>query len=97
MSPILGPLGVILWGIHMGMTQGLLAAMVARAAPVDLRGTAYGLFNLVCGLTVLIASTLAGFLWDRIGPSFTFLAGAAFAGLALFAIVIKNNGTDRNP
>jgi MFS family permease len=68
--------GVALWGIHMGMTQGLLATMVADVAPADLRGTAYGCFNLACGLAMLIASILAGFLWDRLDASFTFYAGA---------------------
>jgi MFS family permease len=75
--------GVLLWGVHMGMTQGLLAAMVADVAPADLRGTAYGFFNLMAGIALLIASTLAGFLWDGLGASATFQAGAVFAGLAL--------------
>lgn len=75
--------GVALWGIHMGITQGLLATMVADTAPVDLRGTAYGFFNLMSGLAMLLASVLAGLLWDRLGASFTFYAGAAFSALAL--------------
>lgn len=75
--------GVTLWGIHMGITQGLLAAMVAHTAPADLRGTAYGFFNLVSGLAMLLASALAGLLWDRLGATFTFYAGAAFCALAL--------------
>jgi MFS family permease len=78
--------GVVLWGIHMGMTQGLLAAMVAHTAPADLRGTAFGLFNLVSGLSMLLASVCAGLLWDRWGASFTFYAGAAFCVLALLVI-----------
>jgi MFS family permease len=76
-------LGVVLWGVHMGMTQGLLAAMVADTAPADLRGTAYGFFNLVSGLAMLLASVVAGLLWDQFGAEATFLAGAAFAVLAL--------------
>jgi MFS family permease len=76
-------IGVALWGIHMGITQGLLATMVAHTAPADLRGTAYGFFNLVSGLAMLLASVLAGLLWDRFGPAFTFYAGAAFCVLAL--------------
>ena len=60
-------LGVALWGLHMGMTQGLLATMVADAAPADLRGTAYGFFNLVSGVALLVASVLAGLLWDGAG------------------------------
>jgi MFS family permease len=75
--------GIALWGLHMGMTQGLLAAMVADTAPVDLRGTAFGIFNLCSGLAMLLASALAGWLWDSLGASFTFYAGAAFCGLAL--------------
>ncbi len=75
--------GVVLWGVHMGMTQGLLATMVANTAPVDLRGTAYGFFNLVSGLAMLLASVLAGFLWEQFGASCTFYAGAVFCVLAL--------------
>jgi len=75
--------GVTLWGIHMGMTQGLLAAMVADTAPADLRGTAYGFFNLMSGVTLLIASGLAGYIWDQFGAATTFYIGAAFCLLAL--------------
>lgn len=78
--------GVALWGLHMAMTQGLLAAMVADTAPADLRGTAYGVFNLVCGVAMLIASALAGLLWDQLGASSTFLAGLVFAVLALVGL-----------
>ncbi len=81
--------GVSLWGLHMGITQGLLATMVADTAPVDLRGTAFGFFNLVSGIAMLIASAAAGLLWDRLGASFTFYAGAAFAALALIGLVLK--------
>jgi MFS family permease len=80
--------GVALWGVHMGMTQGLLAAMVADTAPADLRGTAFGLFNLVSGLAMLAASVLAGVLWDRFGASATFTAGAAFGLMALAALLL---------
>ncbi|WP_292568667.1 MFS transporter [Methylomonas sp.] len=79
--------GVCLWGIHMGMTQGLLAKMVADAAPTDLRGTAYGFFNLISGAAMLIASVLAGLLWDEFGSASTFYAGAAFCVLALLALL----------
>ena len=78
--------GVLLWGIHMGITQGLLATMVADAAPADLRGTAFGFFNLVGGLAMLTGSVLAGVLWDGPGASFTFHAGAAFCGIALLGL-----------
>ena len=70
-------IGVALWGLHMGLTQGLLSAMVADTAPPELRGTAFGLFNLLSGIAMLVASIIAGLLWDVIGPSGTFLAGAA--------------------
>ncbi len=79
-------IGVILWGLHMGMTQGLLAAIVADTAPADLRGTAYGFFNLVSGIAMLVASGVAGLLWDRLGASFTFYAGAAFGVAALIGL-----------
>ncbi len=78
--------GVALWGIHMGMTQGLLAAMVADTAEPDLRGTAFGFFNLVSGLSMLVASVVAGLLWDRLGASFTFYAGAGFSVIALLGL-----------
>ena len=81
-------LGVGLWGLHMGMTQGLLATMVADTAPADLRGTAFGFFNLASGLAMLIASVLAGFLWDQFGASFTFYAGAVFCGIALIGLTL---------
>ena len=78
--------GISLWGLHMGMTQGLLATMVADTAPSDLRGTAYGFFNLMSGLAMLLASALAGLLWDRFGAGFTFAAGAGFCVMALMAL-----------
>ena len=74
-------LGVALWGVHMGMTQGLLASMVADVAPADLRGSAFGFFNLACGLAMLLSSVCAGWLWDALGPAATFYAGAGFAAL----------------
>src|SRR5450830_420204 len=80
--------GVALWGVHMALTQGLLAAMVADTAPDDLRGTAFGFFNLVSGLAMLLASTVAGLLWDSQGPATTFLAGAVFCGLSLLALML---------
>jgi MFS family permease len=79
--------GVALWGLHMGITQGLLATMVADTAPANLRGTAFGVFNLVSGVAMLIASTVAGLLWDQLGASFTFYAGAAFCVIALLALI----------
>jgi len=76
-------LGVAAWGLHMGLTQGVLAAMVAASAPASLRGTAFGIFNLGCGVAMLVASALAGLLWDVLGPAATFIAGAAFSLIAL--------------
>ena len=81
--------GVVLWGLHMGMTQGLLATMVAGAAPSHLRGTAFGFFNLVGGVAMLIASVLAGLLWDQLGAAVTFYAGAAFSVLAFVLLVLR--------
>jgi MFS family permease len=72
----------------MGMTQGLLATMVADVAPEDLRGTAYGFFNLVSGVAMLLASGLAGLIWDRLGASFTFVAGIIFCLAALLLIAV---------
>jgi MFS family permease len=82
-------LGVALWGVHLGITQGLLARMVADATPADLRGTAYGFFNLVSGMAMLVASVLAGLLWDRLGASFTFYAGAMFCVLTLAGLWVR--------
>jgi MFS family permease len=78
--------GVVLWGVHMGMTQGLLSTMVAHTAPADLRGTAFGMFNLVSGIALLLASVVAGLLWDTLGAPATFCAGAGFSALALLLL-----------
>ena len=72
----------------MGLSQGLLAALVADAAPLERRGTAFGLFNLVSGIALLAASVLAGELWDRIGAPATFYVGASFAGLSLLGLLL---------
>jgi MFS family permease len=84
--------GIGLWGLHMGLTQGVLAALIAATAPERLRGTAFGLFGLITGLAALVASVLAGLLWDRIGAGATFLAGAAFAAMALMAFLLLKQG-----
>jgi MFS family permease len=84
-------LGVSLWGLHMGMTQGLLAVMVAHTAPSSLKGTAFGFFNLVGGIAMLLASVVAGLLWERFGAAATFYAGVAFSVLA--ALLIVSRGT----
>lgn len=78
--------GAALWGGHMGLTQGLLSALVAGTAPADLRGTAFGLFNLVCGIAMLVASVLAGALWQELGPAWTFYASAVFTAIAWVGI-----------
>ncbi|MDF1853872.1 MFS transporter [Pseudooceanicola sp.] len=79
-------IGVALWGLHMGLTQGLLTTLVADTAPPELRGTAYGLFNLASGVALLAASVLAGVLWEGFGPRATFLAGAGITAAALIGL-----------
>ncbi len=76
-------LGIALWGLHMGLTQGLLATLVADTAPETLRGSAFGVFHFVGGLAALLASLLAGALWQWHGPSLTFIVGAGFSAMAL--------------
>ena len=80
-------LGVVFWGLHMALTQGLFASLVADTAPADLRGTAFGVFNFAGGIAMLVASVLAGGLWDAYGPAATFLAGAGFATVALISLI----------
>jgi len=81
--------GVALWGLHLGITQGLLSTMIAAIAPDHFRGTAFGYFNLLSGIAMLLSSTLAGLLWDSFGPACTFFTGAGFCTLALLAIVCR--------
>jgi MFS family permease len=81
--------GTAIWGVHMGLTQGVLSALVAATAPARLRGTAFGLFNLVSGIALLAASALAGWLWDAFGPAQTFYAGAIFTGLSWLALALR--------
>ena len=81
--------GVVLWGLHMAMAQGLMSALVANAAPHHLRGTAFGVFNVVSGLVLLVASALAGYLWDRLGAPAPFAAGAVFAALTLVLLLMQ--------
>lgn len=71
----------------MGLTQGLFAKLVADNTPSELRGTAFGMFNLISGSALLIASLIAGALWSAFGAPFTFLAGAAFALIALLGLL----------
>jgi len=81
--------GISFWGLHMGLSQGLLTALVADAAPVQRRGTAFGLFNLVSGIFLLFASIVAGVLWDRFGPSATFYAGASLAVFGVLGLILQ--------
>lgn len=87
--------GVVLWGLHMGLSQGLLAALIVDEAPPDRRGSAFGLFNLVSGIMMLIASVVAGALWDIVGASATFNAGALFAVLAFLGLIFRRSGNRR--
>ena len=89
-------LGIIAWGLHMGLTQGLLATLVADTAPVELRATAFGVFNLGGGIAILAASVIAGTLWDWVGPGGTFLAGAAFSMLALVNLLLIRDRLPKN-
>ncbi len=87
-SPLGALVGAGLWGLHMATTQGLLAKLVADTSPPELRGTAFGFFNLVSGVALLLASVIAGTLWNTFGASATFLAGAAFTSVAAFGLLI---------
>jgi len=84
-------IGVMLWGLHMAFSQGLLSAMVADTAPAQLRGTAYGIYNFACGIALLFSSAIAGMLWDGFGPAATFFAGAACAGCAMAGLIFTRN------
>jgi MFS family permease len=88
-------IGVALWGLHMGLTQGLLAALVADTTPPELRGTAFGMFNLVSGVALLAASIVAGALWDMIGPAGTFVAGALITAVALAALPLLRRTVEK--
>jgi MFS family permease len=85
-NPVLLIVGALLWGLHMGFTEGVFAAMVANSAPNDLRGSAFGIFNLLRGLVLLVASVAAGVLWDGLGPQATFGFGCALALATVLAL-----------
>jgi MFS family permease len=85
-SPVLLIVGALLWGLHMGFTEGVLAAMVANSAPKDLRGSAFGIFNMLRGLVLLVASVIAGLLWDKVGPQATFGFASVLAVVTVFAL-----------
>jgi len=80
--------GAVFWGLHMGFTQGLFNKLVADTAPADLRGSAFGIFNLTSGISMLAASVMAGMLWQVIGPQATFFAGAIFAAIAAIGVLV---------
>jgi MFS family permease len=87
-SPMFVMMGVAIWGLHMGLTQGILSTLVADSAPSDLRGTAYGVFALVSGVAALLASVTAGVVWDKMGQAPVFYIGAGFAVLALLMVAL---------
>ena len=76
--------GALLWGLHLGLSQGVFAALVSKHSPKELRGTAFGLFNCICGFALLFASLLAGILWEWHSAEATFLLGALVCALALW-------------
>ncbi|MHC8377286.1 MFS transporter [Pseudomonas sp. MDT1-16] len=88
-------LGVALWGLHMGFSQGLLAALVADTTPAELKGTAFGIFNLVSGVSMLLASGIAGLLWQTYGSAMTFYAGAIFSAVALILLIAQRSKSTR--
>lgn len=96
-SPAGALVGAALWGLHMALTQGLLSKLVADTAPVELRGSAFGVFNLVSGLALILASTIAGYLWSTIGAEATFLAGALFAAMTAVGLLLYGAGALRDP
>ena len=95
-TPVHVFVGTALWGLHMGLTQGLLSKLVADTAPARLLGTAFGLFNLVGGVALLLASVIAGWLWNAMGPSTTFLTGAAFSLLATLGLLSHRTTESRD-
>lgn len=88
-NPVLLIVGALLWGLHMGFTEGVFAAMVANSAPEDLRGSAFGIFNMLRGFVLLAASVIAGLLWDRLGPQATFGFASVLAVLTVFALRMR--------
>jgi MFS family permease len=88
-------IGIALWGVHLALTQGLLAKLVAQSAPIDLRGSAFGVFNLATGVTMLAASAIAGLLWEGVGPATTFLGGAGFAVAAAVLVALRGGQQGR--
>lgn len=96
-SPAVAFVGAGLWGLHMALTQGLLSKLIANTAPAELRGTAFGIFNLVSGGALLLASIIAGGLWTAFGASATFIAGAGFAAVAVAGLLLYHPGSGSAP
>jgi MFS family permease len=92
-SPVWVMVGVAIWGLHMGLTQGILSTLVADASPKDLRGTAFGMFALVSGIAALLASVTAGVVWDKMGQAPVFYIGAGFALVALLVLLGQRNSS----
>jgi MFS family permease len=88
-NPVLLIVGALLWGLHMGFTEGIFAALVANCAPKDLRGSAFGIFNMLRGLVLLAASVIAGILWDQVGPQATFGFASVLALLTVVALQLS--------
>lgn len=95
-SPMMVFAGTALWGLHMALTQGLLSKLVADAAPAELLGTGFGIFHLVSGGALLLASVIAGSLWSSFGAPATFLAGAFFAAVAVIALCVVKTARTRD-
>jgi MFS family permease len=90
-SPVMALLGATLWGVHMGLTQGLLAKLVADTAPAELRGTAFGIFNLISGGALFLASVVAGAIWSVFGAPAAFATSASFAALAILGLLLGHH------
>ena len=86
-------LGIALWGLHMGMTQGLIASIIASTVPEDLRGTGFGIYNMLAGVALLVASFGAGLIWDMAGSAAMFAVGAGIAGIALLGLLLQPRGS----
>jgi MFS family permease len=96
-TPVVALAGAALWGLHMGFTEGIFIAMVADAAPANLRGTAFGVFNLLRGVLLLLASVIAGLLWDQLGAAATFIAAAVLATVSLLLLNQADPAKHRGP
>ncbi|RYD92534.1 MAG: MFS transporter, partial [Sphingomonadales bacterium] len=81
-------LGTVLWGLHMGFSQGLLGALIAGVTPDALKGSAFGAFNLMTGIVVLVGNTAAGWLWISAGSQAPFLVGAGVSLLAMLLLAV---------